>query len=321
MRYSRIRILHGHFLNEPSKCIFRNGGNSDLPQSKPKMYVWALAPIVRTMFINRTMNRVLAISLIPVSRYGAGFAIGAFVVASFVLATVGGAIDAADPSPVNPPGPIPALLSDSEGRRFEVFTPEQGGSIIGDDYSFVAEPGDVPSAVIIGIQMTKGGPASNAGFTHHRYTLGGAFYTIDAVDENGRTPSTDKNGRFTFRNPPVACVPIPGDYLSNVVSARLIATDSEGSTQTVLNSGTRIGGGTPTICGYVGSVPATVAVGIEGSPAPIPPSPVVEIQVIELPVTGSAAPSAGYIAVFLIVGVTVLVSALAVARTRRKNNL
>ncbi len=267
------------------------------------MYVWALAQIVRTMFINRTMNRVLASSLI--------FAIGALVAASFVVATVGGTPNrtswAADPSPVNPPGPIPAILSDSEGRRFEVFTPEQGGSIIGDVYSFIAEPGDVPSAVIIGIQMTKGGIASNAGFTHHRYTLGGAFYTIDAVDENGKTPSSDQNGRFAFRNPPVACVPIPGDFLSNVVSARLIVTDSEGSTQTVLNSGTRVGGGNPTICGYVGSVPATVAVGIEGSPEPVPPSPVVEIQVIELPVTGGVHPDLIAVILMLLLGSALVV--------------
>ncbi len=165
MRYSRIRILHGHFLNEPSKCIFRNSCHSELPPrctiwAQPRMYVWALAPIVRTMFINRTMNRAFAISLI--------LAVGALV--ATVVGTPNRTSWAADPSPVNPPGPIPALLSDSEGRRFEVFTPEQGGSIIGDDYSFVAEPGDVPSAVIIGIQMTKGGPASNAGFTHHPHT-------------------------------------------------------------------------------------------------------------------------------------------------------
>ncbi|MCY4474624.1 MAG: hypothetical protein OXC83_04225 [Chloroflexi bacterium] len=262
------------------------------------------------------MNRAFISSLIV--------AIGALAATSFVVATAGGEIHATDPSPVNPPGPIPVILMGSDGRNFEVFTPEQGGSIIGDDYSFVAEPGDVPSAVIVGIQMTKGGPASNAGFTHHRYTLGGAYYTIDAVDENGKTHSSDQMGaqdvRFGFRNPPVACIPIPGDYLSNVVSARLIATDPEGSTQTVLNSETRVGGGNPTICGYVGSVPTTVAVGIEGSPDSVPPTPVVEIQVIELPVTGSAAPSAGFIAVLLIVGVTVLVSAPAVARTRRKNN-
>ena len=262
---------------------------------------------------NRIMNRAFISSLIVV--------ISALAATSFVVATVGGTIEATDPSPVNPPGPIPAILSDSEGSKFEVFTPEQGGSVVGDDFSFVAVPGDVPSAVIVGIQMTKGGPASNAGFTHHRYTLGGALYTIDAVDENGNTPSSDKNGRFAFRNPPVACVPIPGDFLSNIVSARLIATDPEGSTQTVLNSGSRIDGGNPTICGYVGSVPVTVAVGMEGSPDPVPPSPVVVVQFVELPVTGGATLSAGHIAVLLTIGVAVLVFAFAVARTRRKNDL
>lgn len=275
------------------------------------MYVWALASIVRRMFSIRTMYRAFISALIPVSRYGAGFAptlsIAAFVLAGFVVATAGGEIHATDPSPVNPPGPIPVILMGSDGRSFEVFTPEQGGSIIGDDYSFVAVLGDVPSAVIIGIQMNKGGTASNAGFTHHRYTLGGAFYSIDAVDENGKTLSSDKNGRFAFRNPPVACVPIPGDFPSNMTSVRLIATNPEGSTQTVLNSGTSVGGGKAKICGYVGSVPATVAVGIEGSPDPVPPTPVDEIQVIELPATGAAKPDLIAVILMLLLGSALVV--------------
>ncbi len=285
------------------QLTFCSSSKCELPPPQP----YEKAPFVSMMLINRTTNRAFIKSLIV--------AAGVIAVASFIAVSVKDSTHAADPSPVNPPGPIPVILTDSEGRIFEVFTPEQGGAIIGDEYSFVAVPGDIPSAVIIGIQMTKGGAASNAGFTHHRYTLGGAFYTIEAVDEDGKTPSP----RFAFRNPPAACVPIPGDFLSNINSVRLIATDLDGSTQTVLNSGARVEGGNLKICGYVGSVPATVAVALEGSPVPVPPSPVVEIHVVELPVTGGATPSTGSIVALFILGVTVLVFAVAGTRTRRKN--
>ena len=285
------------------QLTFCSSSKCELPLSQP----YEKAAFVSMMLFSRTTNRAFIKSLIV--------AAGVIAVAGFIAVSVGESSDAADPSPVNPPGPIPVVLTDSEGRKFEVFTPEQGGSIIGDDYSFVAVPGDVPSAVIVGIQMTRGGAASNVGFTHHRYTLGGAFYTIEAVDEDGKTPSP----RFAFRNPPAACVPIPGDFLSNINSVRLIATDLEGSTQTILNSAARVEGGNLNICGYVGSVPATVAVALEGSPGPVPPSPVVEIHVVELPVTGGATPSTGSIVALFILGVTVLVFAVAGTRTRRKN--
>ena len=276
------------------QLTFCSSSKCELPLSQP----YEKAAFVSMMLFSRTTNRAFIKSLIV--------AAGVIAVASFIAVSVKDSTHAADPSPVNPPGPIPVILTDSEGRIFEVFTPEQGGAIIGDEYSFVAVPGDIPSAVIIGIQMTKGGAASNAGFTHHRYTLGGAFYTIDAVDEDGKTPSP----RFAFRNPPAACVPIPGDFLSNINSIRLIATDLDGSTQTVLNSGARVEGGNLKICGYVGSVPATVAVALEGSPGPVPPSPEAAVQVVELPVTGGVSPNHFAVILMLMIGSTLTAGGL-----------
>ncbi len=236
---------------------------------------------------------------------------------------------ASDPIPVNPPEPIPLFLVDSEGRSYEVFTPEEGGSVVGDDYSLIAEPGDVPSAVIVGIRMSKGGEASNAGMAHHRYTLGGDYHVIDAIDANGKAVSP----WFRFRNPPVACVPMPSMFLANLDSVALIATDEAGVQQTVLNSGayavdlervvltsegedgvsrtTLNPGGSAgvrglQVCGYVGTVPAILAVGLEGAPGPLPPTPVVEVQIVELPVTGGAAPSVGVLAALLILGVVLI---------------
>ena len=46
-------------------------------------------------------------------------------------------------TPVNPPGPIPETLTDSEGTAYAVFTPADGGSFLGDGYSLVAGPGAV----------------------------------------------------------------------------------------------------------------------------------------------------------------------------------
>ena len=225
---------------------------------------------------------------------------------------------AADPAPVDPPGPIPAILSDTDGNLYEVFTPEGGGSIVGDDYSFIAEPGDVPSASIVGVRMSKGGEASNAGLTYHRYTLGGSYYEIDAVDENGLRPSPS----FRFRNPPIACLPIPPHFFANIDSIAVIATDFEGSTQTVLNSGTRIAGAGLKVCGNIGTVPIILAVGLEGAPGPLPPTPVikVEVRVVELPVTGGLAPNQIGLALLFVLGIVIFIVGYSVFKAVGRRN-
>ena len=224
--------------------------------------------------------------------------------------------NAADPAPVNPPGPLPAVLADSAGNNYEVFTPEEGGIFVGEEFSFVAVPGDVPSAVIVGVRMSKGAEASNVGMTHHRYTVSGNYYLVDAVDANGTTPSP----AFRFRNPAIACVPIPPPYFANIDSLALIATDARGSTQTVLNSETRIGDDGLKLCAYVGTVPTILAVGLEGAPAPIPPTPAVVETIVELPVTGGSAPDRIGLAIFLGLGVVALVIGYSISLTARRRN-
>ena len=222
--------------------------------------------------------------------------------------------DAADPAPVNPRGPIPAVLSDSDGNTYEVFTPEEGGAIVGEDYSFTAVPGDVPSAYIVGVRMSKGNEASNAGMTHHRYTIGGNYFTINAVDENGKTPSP----AFRFRNPPVACVPTPVHSFANIDSLALIATDSEGSTQVVLNSDTRVDDAGLKVCANIGTVPITLAVGLEGAPGPLPPTPEAVVKIVELPVTGGLAPNQIGLTLFLMLGIATVIVGYSVAKASRR---
>ena len=221
---------------------------------------------------------------------------------------------ASDPTPVNPPGEIPVIVVDADGNVYEVFTPREGGTIVGDGFSFEALPGDVPSAVLVAVRMTKDGPASNVGMTHHRYTIGGHYYVIGAVDGEGmpfRTP-------FKFRKPAVACVPLPSGYLANIDTVRLIATDQDVGSQTVLTSTARLVGSGLQMCGYVGTVPTTVVVGIEGAPPPLPPTPVVEVQVVELPVTGGGALATKSLAIVSCAGLALVGLAWAVARARNR---
>ncbi len=239
------------------------------------------------------------------SLYRAIISVFATISVAFALLFATEPARAADPSPVNPPGPIPLILADADGNSYEVFTPEEGGSIVGDGYSLIAEPGDVPSAYIVGVRMTKGGEASNAGIVHHRYTLGGNYYVVDAINEYRITPSRG----FRFRNPVDACVPMPKMFSANIVDVRLIATDSEGISQTVLNSGVRVIKGNLSVCGYLGSVPTTLAVGMEGSPGPVLPSPTPAPEVV-LPATGGTSPGTFGILVMLLAGVALVAGGL-----------
>ncbi len=252
-----------------------------------------------------TLNSLAAVALISVSMI------------VFVSIQPSEAARASDPTPVNPPGEIPVIVADDAGNFYEVFTPREGGTIVGDGFSFEALPGDVPSATLVAVRMTKEGPASNAGMTHHRYTIGGHYYTIGAVDVQGN-PLRDP---FKFRKPAIACVPLPSGYLANIDAVRLIATDPAVGSQTVLTSTSRLAGSGLKMCGYVGTVPTTVAVGKEGSPAAIPPTPVVEVQIVELPVTGGAAIATKSLAIAFFAGFALIGLAFTVARfrTRRTN--
>ncbi len=220
-------------------------------------------------------------------------------------------ISASDPSPVNPPGEIPDTVTDAEGNVYVVFTPERGGVVSyrenREDVRFEAYAGAVPSASLVAVRITKGGPASNLGATHHRYTFGGNYYIIDAVDINGN-PLTKP---FTFRTTPMICgSPIPRELFGHGLDAiKWIATDTDGATQTVLtNAGIGFDAiGLTMLCSYVGTVPTTLAFGVAGAPPPLStPTVVADIEPeptkTKLPPTGGQAPNSIVATIVLLIG-------------------
>ncbi|MYF78982.1 MAG: hypothetical protein F4180_03590 [Chloroflexi bacterium] len=203
-----------------------------------------------------------------------------------------------DAPPRNPEGEIPSILSDSEGEQYQVFTPEEGGIFTGENFSISAVMGIVPNSEIIGLRMAEDGSASNAGMSHHRYTLSGNQYRVFVIDAEGAPISSyNLNGTVTV------CIPVPGALRTNISSLEMVNKNSNG-TLTVMSSSVRI---SPSliICGSTSTLPATIAVGIRGTPPPLlePDPEPAEI----LPATGGAVPvSQGIIAWALLVGVALI---------------
>ena len=186
----------------------------------------------------------------------------------------------------NPEGEIPAVITDADGQQYEVFTPEEGGTFSGDGFSVTAPVSAIPNLTIVGIRMSDSGPASNAGMTHHRYTLDGRRYTIYAVSSEGEPVSS-----FQLDEPLETCIPVPGNQLSAITDVGVIGINA-GDALTAYSSGVRIGPDLA-VCGKLSMLPATIAAGVPGAPAPLPtatpePPP-------ELPVTGGGAAESGWI--------------------------
>ena len=217
------------------------------------------------------------------------------------------------PVPVNPAGTIPSILTDSDGNQYEVFTPEGGGTFTGDASSLKAGPGAVPNGEVVGLRISEGGSASNEGKTYQRYTLGGNWYQISAVDS-----SNDSVSSYGLNDAVEVCVPLPNALRSNISNLSIVAINSDDSL-TILSSRVRISTDAGAqVCGNLSSVPATVAVGTTGSPAPLPTA--VPEEVSDLPDTGGAAPSNDGMIWALILGLAIVISGYTVLRVARRRN-
>lgn len=215
------------------------------------------------------------------------------------------------PEPVNPSGDIPSIIADSGGNQYEVFTPVEGGSFSGEGYSLHVGPGSVQNGEVIGIRMSQGDSASNAGMTHQRYTLGGYMYGVHAVDASGSAISS-----YVLDNPATVCLPLPDELRQDISDLAVVAINGDGSL-TILSAQVRISAAGTMVCGHLSGLPASVAVGSAGAPAAIPtatpePTP-------EAPDTGGTAPSSSTTALWtLLLGIAVLTLGSVLVFTRRR---
>ena len=194
----------------------------------------------------------------------------------------------------NPLGEIPTSLVDAQGHRYEVFTPEEGGRFDGGEFWVSASSGDVKNGEFIGVRMFENGPASNAGMSHHRYTLSGNQYRISVIDAEGAPVSPySLNGTVTV------CIPVPDELRINVADLEIVAKNHDG-TLTPMGSVLQITSLGAVICGNTSALPATVAIGLPNKPPELDPAEM-------LPATGGTAPtSRGIIAWALFVGAALI---------------
>ena len=187
--------------------------------------------------------------------------------------------------PRNPEGVIPTILTDSGGDQYAVFTPEGGGSFIGDTSSLNVGPGVVPNGEVVGLRTSRGSSASNEGKNYRRYTVGGSWYEVSAVDALGAQISS-----FELNDPAEVCIPLPNALRSKISELALVAINSDDSF-TVLASQVKIGPYGTNVCGRLSSVPVTIAVGSLGAPSSVLAEMLGAEDGSQLPSTGGAAPS------------------------------
>lgn len=186
------------------------------------------------------------------------------------------------------PPAAPTTLIDAEGIEYEVFKPWRKGRIEGSDFRILTGCRVVPEGEYIGVRMFQNGPASNAGMSHHTYTLSGNQYKISIVDAEVK-PITS----YTLNHDVEVCIPVP-DELRSKLSSTVMVNKNDDGTLTEISSSVRI---SPSliVCGYTSTLPATLAAGVPGTPPET------------LPATGGAVPvSQGIIAWALLVGVALI---------------
>ena len=216
-------------------------------------------------------------------------------------------------APQNPPGEIPTILTDGDGNQYEVFTPEGGGTFTGEGYSLSVGAGAIPNGEYIGVRVSDEGSASNAGMTHQRYTLGGNMYSVSAVDANNASITS-----YALNSAATVCVPLPDELSPNISSLALVAINADGSL-TILSASVRLGTNGTQVCGNLSGLPASVAVGSQGAPAP-PPTPVPPTATPEPPATGGAAPNSNSALWALLLGFAVVASGTFLVIGRRRDS-
>ena len=215
--------------------------------------------------------------------------------------------------PVNPPGEIPAILTDGDGNQYEVFTPEGGGTFTGEGYSLSAGAGAIPNGEYIGVRVSDEGLASNAGMTHQRYTLGGNMYSVSAVDASNAGITS-----YALNSAATVCLPLPAALRTNISDLSIVAINDDDSL-TILSASIRLGSGGTNVCGNLSSLPASVAVGSAGAPAPLP-TPVPPTATPEPPATGGSALASNMALWALLLGATIVTFGTFLVIGRRRDS-
>lgn len=203
----------------------------------------------------------------------------------------------------NPTGEIPPALEDTEGNRYAVFTPEEGGTFNGGEFRVSALRGSVLDGEYIGIRMFENGPASNPGVSHHHYILSGNQYRTSVIDAKGAPISS-----YNFNRTVTVCIQVPDKPRTNISNLEMVTKNNDGIL-TPMWSLLQITSSGFVICGYTNTLPVTVAVGVPGT---LPEM---------LPATGGAVPvSQGIIAWALLVGVALIATGTFATVYRRRRH-
>ena len=158
-----------------------------------------------------------------------------------------------------------------------------------------AAPGAIHNGEFISVSVQSGEPASNAGQTHHRYTLGGDWYHVDVVDGTGASVLS-----YVLNRPVSVCIPLSAGLGSNIADVSVVAMKSEGFAVVTSRVQIRPGGNTQ-ICGNLSELPAQIAPAKRGAPTPLPTAEP-ESSEPETPDTGGSVPGADLPPLFALIG-------------------
>lgn len=208
------------------------------------------------------------------------------------------------PDPVNPAGLIPTSLTDNAGVAYAVFTPVDGGTFSGEGVTVTADAGAIPDQQLLGVSASVSPVPVPEPTPGTKLTLSGSFYDVNGVQRSGDAPVSGYN----LDEPLSVCLPMPDAFRANISDIVIVNRSAEGSLG-ILASTLVQSGGSLTVCGNIGQLPATVAVakmGVVEEPPPPPEGP-------EPPPTGAAAPSNNTATMAFVLGAIVLVGAAGAA--------
>ena len=218
--------------------------------------------------------------------------------------------------PRNPSGEIPAIITDSDGINYEVFTPEHGGEFITEKCSFKVPVGAVNDSEVIGVFVKE--------ITEHedrltiddpRYRADGIQCRISAVTVHG----VPVNGYLLIK-PGEVCMPLPQSFRPQAIDALVGAINAD-ATLTGLGGGlflTNSGGGLK-VCGNVSQLSATTTVALRAETvAKLTPTAPPQPPDAEEPDTGASRPTPMILVIALIGGGLITAAAIGIPVFRRR---